>query len=70
VFEAGTTSEALDRRMGPNGFTTTTHALDFRVGGEWRYTMAHPQYGAFPNRVRYLEIESGERIVYDHDTGE
>lgn len=70
VFEAWTKSEALDRWMGPSGFTTTTHAFDFRVGGEWRYTMAHAEYGSFANRVRYLEIVPGSRIVYDHDTGE
>ncbi len=56
--------------MGPTGFTTTTHSFDFRVGGEWRYTMQHAEYGSFPNRVRYVEIEPGNRIVYDHDTGE
>lgn len=70
VFEAWTKSESLDRWMGPTGFTTTTHSFDFRVGGEWRYTMQHAEYGSFPNRVRYVEIEPGSRIVYDHDTGE
>ncbi|MDO9280487.1 MAG: SRPBCC family protein [Pseudomonadota bacterium] len=69
VFEAWTQAEHLDRWMGPRGFETTTHSLDFRVGGEWHYTMRHAEHGTFPNRIRYLEIVPNERLVYDHDAG-
>lgn len=69
VFEAWTRSETLDRWMGPRGFVTTTQSFDFRVGGEWRYRMVHPEYGSFPNRARYLEILPSERLVYDLDAG-
>lgn len=69
VFDAWTQAEHLDRWMGPNGFVTTTHSLDFRVGGEWHYVMRHAEHGEFPNRVRYREIVPGERLVYDHDAG-
>lgn len=70
TFEAWTLPEHLDRWMGPRGFVTRTLSMDFRVGGEWRYTMTHPEYGHYPNRVRYLEIVPNERLVYDHDSGE
>ena len=70
VFDAWTRSDHLDRWMGPNGFVTTTKSMDFRLGGEWRYAMAHAQYGSFPNRIKYLEIVTSERMVYHHDNGE
>lgn len=69
VFEAWTKPEHLDRWMGPRGYTTTTQSFDFRVGGEWRYTMQHPEHGTFLNRTRYLEIVPSERLVYDLDAG-
>lgn len=69
VFDAWTQAEHLDRWMGPRGFTTTTQSIDFRVGGEWRYTMRHAEHGEFLNRTRYLEIVTGERLVYDLDSG-
>ncbi|MCK6507966.1 SRPBCC domain-containing protein [Myxococcota bacterium] len=70
VWSAWTTQSALDAWWGPDGFSTTTTRFDLRVGGEWRFTMAHATYGAFPNRVRYLEIEPGVRLQYLHDAGE
>lgn len=69
TFEAWTRPEHLDRWMGPRGFVTETLSMDFRVGGEWRYTMTHPEHGAYPNRTRYLEIVANERLVYDLDSG-
>lgn len=70
VFEAWTRPEHVDRWMGPHGYTTTTQSMDLRVGGQWLFTMVHAEHGTFPNRVRYLEIVPGERLVYDHDGGE
>lgn len=35
VFEAFTEVRHLSAWWGPNGFTTTTQAFEFRVGGEW-----------------------------------
>ena len=69
TFEVWTRPEHLDRWMGPRGFVTETLAMDFRVGGAWRYTMTHPEHGAYPNRTRYLEIGPNERLVYDLDSG-
>lgn len=69
VWEAWTRADHLDKWWGPRGFTTTTESMDFRVGGEWRFEMRHAEYGVYPNRVRYTEILSGERLAYDHDSG-
>src|SRR5690242_7576903 len=39
VFEAFTEVRHLSRWWGPDGFTTTTRAFAFRVGGEWDFVM-------------------------------
>jgi uncharacterized protein YndB with AHSA1/START domain len=42
VFEAFTEVRHLSRWWGPEGFTTTTWAFEFRVGGEWIFVMHGP----------------------------
>ncbi|HET7055144.1 MAG TPA: SRPBCC domain-containing protein, partial [Thermomicrobiales bacterium] len=37
VFEAFTEVRHLSRWWGPEGFSTTTRAFEFRVGGEWDF---------------------------------
>lgn len=69
VFSAFTAPN-VDAWWGPDGFVTTTERRDCRAGGEWIFTMAHPEHGSFPNRIRYVEITEPERLVYDHDGGE
>jgi uncharacterized protein YndB with AHSA1/START domain len=69
VFEAWTRPDFVDRWWGPRGFTTHTATMDVRPGGEWIYEMRSTEYGNFPNRVRYLDVIPGERLVYDHDSG-
>lgn len=66
VFEAYTRAEHLDRWFGPRGFTTVTHAIDFRVGGSWSFTMTAPDGTVYPNYVLYREIERPTRLVFDH----
>ncbi|MBX3113819.1 MAG: SRPBCC domain-containing protein [Fimbriimonadaceae bacterium] len=60
----------LSRWWGPEGFSTTTHKIDFRTGGEWDYTMHGPDGKDYGNFIRYTKVdESG--IEYDHfGTGE
>jgi len=54
---------------GPHGFTTTSHAMDFRVGGTWRFTMHGPDGTNYPNLILYTLIEPVSRIEYDHGDG-
>src|ERR1700738_2014606 len=69
VFEAFTEVRHLSRWWGPEGFTTTTRAFEFRVGGEWVFVMHGPdgadlQEGSFgpetppPQRIALLHGES------------
>lgn len=66
VFEAYSRAEHLDRWFGPRGFTTVTHAIDFRPGGAWSFTMTAPNGTVYPNYVAYLEIDRPSRLVFDH----
>jgi len=66
VFKAWTDEKYLARWWGPNGFTTTTHAMDFRVGGTWRFVMHGPDGRDFQNENVYVEIDEPERLVYRH----
>ncbi|MEZ5941886.1 MAG: SRPBCC family protein [Planctomycetaceae bacterium] len=64
VWQAWTNPNHVGRWWGPAGFTTTTHSMDFRPGGCWRYTMHGPDGRDYGNRVVYLEIEEPSRLVY------
>jgi uncharacterized protein YndB with AHSA1/START domain len=50
VFAAWTDPKHLAQWWGPNGFTTTTHAFDFRPGGVWRFVMHGPDGRDYQNR--------------------
>lgn len=66
VFKAFSDPKGLAIWWGPNGFTTTTRQLDFKVGGVWDYTMHGPDGTDYPNYVTYTEIAEPNRIAYDH----
>jgi uncharacterized protein YndB with AHSA1/START domain len=66
VFLAYTSADHLGRWWGPDGFSTTTHAFEFRVGGVWSYTMHGPDGTDYPNWIEWREIVPPERIAYRH----
>ena len=66
VFSVWTDPKHLAKWWGPNGFTTTTHSHEFRVGGIWRFIMHGPDGRDYQNRITYDEIVPPERIVYHH----
>jgi uncharacterized protein YndB with AHSA1/START domain len=70
VFSAWTDVKHLAQWWGPNGFTTTTSAFDFRPGGVWRFVMHGPDGRDYQNRVTFEEIVRPERIVYRHGGNE
>lgn len=67
VFSVWTDPKHLAQWWGPNGFTTTTHAFDFRPGGVWRFVMHGPDGRDYQNRITFDKIVPPERIVYRHD---
>jgi uncharacterized protein YndB with AHSA1/START domain len=66
VFSAWTDPQHIQRWFGPKGFVCTTHEIDIRVGGTWRFEMRAPDGTCYPNRMRFLEIERPTRLVFDH----
>lgn len=64
VWLAWTDPKHVGQWWGPAGFTTTTHSMDFRPGGAWRYTMHGPDGRDYGNRVDYIEIDSPSRLIY------
>lgn len=54
----------LARWWGPENFTTTITAFEFRTGGEWHVTMRSPEGTERFVRYLFLEIVAPERIVY------
>lgn len=68
IFKAFGDAATIGTWWGPDGFTTTTERLDFRVGGDWLHTMHGPDGTDYPNYSVYRELVPFERIVYDHAT--
>lgn len=70
VFQAFTEQDHLAQWWGPTGFTLTTHAMDVRPGGTWRFLMHGPDGVDYPNTVVYEEIAAPARLVYRHEDPE
>ena len=66
VFAAFTDTRHLAEWFGPDGFTTTTRAFEFRVGGVWDFIMHGPDGTDYPNWIEWREIRPPERIVFLH----
>jgi uncharacterized protein YndB with AHSA1/START domain len=69
VFDAWTDPQHVAQWWGPNGFTTTTHSMDVRPGGEWIFIMHGPDGTDYKNHIVYREVVRPERLVYDHVSG-
>ena len=65
VWKVWTDPAHIAKWWGPNGFTTTTHSMELRPGGEWRYVMHGPDGRDYQNKVTYLEVIEPERLVYN-----
>jgi len=66
VFEVWTDPAHIANWWGPNGFTTTIHAMDVRPNGLWSFIMHGPDGTDYPNRIVYEEVVRPERLVYTH----
>lgn len=66
VFEAFTEERHLSRWWGPDGFTITTRAFEFRVGGEWVFIMHGPDGTDYQEWISWTEIVAPARIALLH----
>lgn len=69
VFDCWFDPAHISNWWGPMGFTTTTHEMDARPGGVWRFTMHGPDGRDYQNKVVYQEVDRPARLTYRH-TGE
>jgi uncharacterized protein YndB with AHSA1/START domain len=69
VWKVWTDPEHVVRWWGPDGFTTTTHSMDVKPGGVWRFVMHGPDGRDYQNQITYLEVVKPERLVYKHGGG-
>jgi uncharacterized protein YndB with AHSA1/START domain len=63
VFGAFTEVRHLSQWWGPEGFTTTTRAFEFRAGGAWDFVMHGPDGTDYQAWVSWTEISPPERIA-------
>src|ERR687883_585527 len=66
VFEAFTAVRHLSHWWGPEGFTTTTRAFEFRVGGDWDFVMHGPDGTDYREWICWTEIAPPKRIALRH----
>jgi uncharacterized protein YndB with AHSA1/START domain len=66
VFEAFTEVRHLSRWWGPEGFTTSTRAFEFRVGGEWDFLLHGPDGTDYQEWISWTGIDPPERISLLH----
>ncbi len=70
MWKVWTRQEHVGKWWGPNGFTTTTHRMEVKPGGLWRYVMHGPDGRDYRNKVTFLEVGEPERLVYQHGADE
>ena len=63
VWDAWTQAEHIGKWWGPPAMPLEVVEHDFRVGGNWKYTMSMPDGGTFVSEGAYKEIIEGEKIV-------
>ena len=66
VFEAFTEVRHLSQWWGPEAFTTTTKAFEFRVDGVWDFVMHGPDGTDYPEWITWTELAPPARIVFLH----
>ena len=66
VWKVWTDPEHVAKWWGPDGFTTTTHSMEVKPGGVWRFVMHGPDGRDYQNKITYLEVVKPERLVYKH----
>lgn len=64
LFRAFSNPQNLRNWWGPKGFTNTFHEFDFRVGGQWRFTMQGLEKGNYENHCEFTQIEEPTFIAW------
>lgn len=67
VWEAWSEPEHIVKWWGPKGMETIIDKHEFKVGGEWSYSMKMPDGNLFVAEGVYKEIEYLKRIISSAD---
>lgn len=67
VWEAWTNSEHIAQWWGPKGMNTKVIEHDFKVGGQWKYSMLMPDGNEFITEGVYSAIVELEKIISSAD---
>jgi len=66
VFAAFADQTKLGEFWGPNGFTSTSTAFEFKNGGRWVVTLHGPDGTDYPNEYVFKEIQKDAKVVIEH----
>jgi len=69
VFDAMSDPDRVARWWGPNGFTNTIQAFEFKPGGRWLLTMHGPDGKDYPNESRFTRIVADRVFEIEHLNG-
>jgi uncharacterized protein YndB with AHSA1/START domain len=67
VWDAWTKPERIAKWWGPKGMQVNIAEHDFRIGGQWRYTMEMPDGNTFVSDGTYADIEPQKKLVTSAD---
>jgi hypothetical protein len=65
VWKVWTEPEHIGKWWGPNGFTTTTHKMEVKAGGVWRFVMHGPDGRDYQNKITFIEVVKHDRHPHD-----
>ena len=66
VFAAFTEREHIEQWWAPKG--ATTHEMDVKPGGVWRYSQPGRDGALMPFKIKFVELDRPARLVYDYGT--
>jgi uncharacterized protein YndB with AHSA1/START domain len=66
IFKAFEKQTLLEKWWGPDGFTTTSNAFEFKPKGIWKFVMHGPDGKNYPNKIVFQEISAPHKIVMRH----
>jgi uncharacterized protein YndB with AHSA1/START domain len=68
VFHAWTDKERLHSWYGPRGFMCSTHEINVKKGGVWRFDLIKGDGHRINNRVVFLDVQSPSCLVFLHSS--
>lgn len=66
IYAAFADPARLAKWWGPNRFTNTFQTFEFKIGGDWHFTMHGPDGHDYPNKSVFRDLVAGEMVVIEH----